>query len=230
MVSLLCLPFLLTDCFLKGNIVKYHIFDTAGLNEGESGTVPGHEAIKNLLTLLKETEEGLNLLVMVTSGRITHTTTSNFNLFVKVITSSEVPVIIVQTHLDNEDDPKEWADENKYSFADQGMGAAEIVGTAFPRHNPKRDGRSPSIWVRNTNKESTDRVWRAIEVHASVTPANYFKAGGVLGAMRRTWNALARYLDKRLVWVNKAMVTAIEEVLRCDRKCAKSYARELTAA
>lgn len=224
-------PPFLPSCrlLLKGNTVKYHIFDTAGLNEGDNGTVPGEKAIKNLVTLLQATDEGLNLFIMVTSGRITDTTRSNFSLFVKAIASNKVPAIVVQTHLDDWDDPSKWADDNKRYFAEQDMVAAEIVGTAFPKHNPRRDGPSPSSWMRKTNRESIDRVWRAIEAHASETPVDYLKAGGILGTLRRAWNALAKLLDKRLVWVAKTMVKAIQEGLKCDYSIAKKYAQALLA-
>lgn len=203
------------------------MIDTAGLNESDEGSIPAHEALKNLMKLLKTTERGLNLIILVTSGRIVYTTVENFDLIVKTLTSRNVPMIIVQTHLEDEEDPSEWAKDSKHLSDNEGMKDTRIVGTAFPRYNPKRDPNRS--WVDETSKESTDRVWRAIEEDAGATPENYIPHCS-METLRKTWNFVAKLLSKRMVWVNEQIVIAIQDILGCDRKEARKYALGFEAA
>ena len=102
---------------------EYQIFDTAGLNEGHNGTVKGKDAIINLFNLVKNLEDGVNLLVFCMRGRIKKTTSDNYKLFYQIFCDSEVPIILVVTGLEEleEDELDTWWSRNRTAFEGYGM-------------------------------------------------------------------------------------------------------------
>ena len=102
---------------------KYQIFDTVGLNEGDSGTVKGTDAIINLFKLVESLEDGVNLLVLCMRGRIKKTTSDNYKLFYQIFCDSKVPIILVVTGLEElEDDELDtWWTRNRTAFEEYGM-------------------------------------------------------------------------------------------------------------
>ena len=77
----------------------YYIYDTVGLNEGDQGRVPHWTAIQGLYTLIRELD-GVSLLLHCIRGRIKENTGANWILFKDIICAGEVPVVIVETGLD----------------------------------------------------------------------------------------------------------------------------------
>lgn len=209
----------------RHNDVDYRIIDTAGLNEGINGTVKHIDALTNLVRLLNKTEGGLNLMVMVTKGKIVQTTIENYRLFVEVMTSNKVPTIIVQTNLDDEVNPCDWVKKNWGAFKDQNLNALEVVGTAFPQHKPWHTHNGQ--WAGQTCQESTERVWTAIERCSSEAPISYLAdRAGLVVSLRKAWNVFARRLGKQYVWVSHEMVTVIKNAAHLSEKQAKSLAQE----
>lgn len=187
--------------------VKYCIIDTSGLNQDYRGLVPGETAETELKNLLRRTaDHGLNLMIMVTRGRIAETLDNNYDLFVNTMTSNEVPLVIVQTHLDDEDDLSQWAVDNEKYFKDGGHNAKQIVGAAFPKFNPRRE--SNDSWSKKTVQESTDRVWKAIEEHSSPTPKIFCERGAIEKLLREIWKMFKRHVVKP---VNKKIVSRVVE-------------------
>lgn len=94
------------------------LYDTAGLNEAEAGTVSPLQAMQNLRSLV----EGLNtvnLLVYCIRGtRFRKIVADNYNIFCKAICggSSKVPIVLVITGLENEDNMDDWWKDNKAYF------------------------------------------------------------------------------------------------------------------
>jgi hypothetical protein len=100
----------------------YNIYDTAGLDEGDTGTVPKTEAIVQLFRLLKSLDTGVNLLVFVMRGpRIKDAAYKNWRLFSEIICRGNVPVVIAITGLENEPVMDEWWWRNKGAFQQYGM-------------------------------------------------------------------------------------------------------------
>ena len=81
----------------------YYIYDTVGLNEGDQGCVPHWTAIQRLYTLIRELD-GVSLLLYCIRGRIKENTLANWTLFRDIICGGEVPVVIVETGLEGEED------------------------------------------------------------------------------------------------------------------------------
>ena len=76
---------------------------TLGLNEGEQGRVPHWKAVHELYTLIRSLD-GVSLLMYCMRGRIKENARTNWVLFRKVLCAKKVPIIVVETGLENEED------------------------------------------------------------------------------------------------------------------------------
>jgi len=81
----------------------FDIYDTVGLNVGEQGRVPHWQAINQLYTLIR-TLDGVSLLIYCMRGRIKENARENWILFSEVLCAKKVPIIAVETGLENEED------------------------------------------------------------------------------------------------------------------------------
>ncbi|KIL54350.1 hypothetical protein M378DRAFT_28761 [Amanita muscaria Koide BX008] len=109
------------DVELKGR--KYRLWDTIGLNEGERGTASPERSIQDLQSLVLNLQhEGVNLLVYCIRGsRIRDIIKINYDLFWKIICNEQVPIVVVVTGLENEEDMEEWWTNNRPDFAAREM-------------------------------------------------------------------------------------------------------------
>lgn len=111
------------------------LWDTAGLNEGDEGTVAAKNAITNLYSLLRGLEEGVSLLVYCVRGpRLKDSTVKNYQMFHKAFCQEKVPIILVVTGLEEEAEEcmDDWWPRNKAAFQKQQMhfrGQACITST-----------------------------------------------------------------------------------------------------
>lgn len=97
------------------------LWDTAGLDEGESGRVPDVKAITNLYKLLLKVGGGINLLVFVTRPRIKDASQKNWKLFREIICQGKVPIVTVVTGLEEENEMESWWGDNKEKFRSYNM-------------------------------------------------------------------------------------------------------------
>jgi hypothetical protein len=98
------------------------LFDTVGLNEGSGGLVDVQAAIGGLYKLIRKLDNGVNLLVYVMRApRITEAARQNYELFHNVFCQKKVPIVIVITGLENEDNMDEWWEKNEHVFDDYKM-------------------------------------------------------------------------------------------------------------
>ncbi|XP_006457090.1 hypothetical protein AGABI2DRAFT_195962 [Agaricus bisporus var. bisporus H97] len=106
--------------FIDG--VPYTLWDTAGLNEGNTGSVPADQALHYLRDLVDKLKDGVSLLVYCIRGsRYRDIIKVNYDLFTEIICQGEVPVVIVVTGLENEERMEGWWEENAKEFTDRGM-------------------------------------------------------------------------------------------------------------
>lgn len=103
--------------------VSYTIWDTAGLNEAEAGTVPAGVALHHLQDLVGNLSAGgLSLLVYCIRGsRYRDILKVNYDLFWGIICRGEVPIVLVVTGLENEVPMDGWWDENEKQFTRRDM-------------------------------------------------------------------------------------------------------------
>ncbi|CAN0411322.1 unnamed protein product [Pylaiella littoralis] len=183
--------------------VDYRIVDTAGLNEADRGAVSGYDAVKGLVQLLKRTEDGLNLMVMVVEkGRLHASTLDNYKLFVGEMTFNLVPLLIVVTHCEREDgDMQGWVDANMQDIVSRGIRARKIVATTFITPNRDLDN---VVAMNRKVRHSVDLSWDAIRTCATASRVDFLgQGGGVKVTARKMYNAVARHIGAGAVRVSE---------------------------
>jgi len=86
----------------------YYIYDTVGLNEGDQGRFPHWSAIQRLYTLIRELDS-VSLLLYCMRGRIKENTRANWILFNKIVCGGNVPAVVVETGLEEEENLRDGA-------------------------------------------------------------------------------------------------------------------------
>ncbi|KAF8553106.1 hypothetical protein OG21DRAFT_1485691 [Imleria badia] len=113
---------------------RYHItldkmtcalWDTAGLDEGDQGTVPSKLAEDNLRELMRALEHsgGIHLIIYCIRGsRLTKALKRNYDLFYVMVCRKKVPVALVVTGLEHRKDEMEtWWTANEATLRRNGM-------------------------------------------------------------------------------------------------------------
>lgn len=100
------------------------LWDTAGLNEGDKGTVATKDAIANLYRLIRRLDEGISLLVFCMRGpRITENTVKNYKMFYSVLCQKKVPIVLLVTG--GESLQNGWLEQNAPHFQKEKMQFAD---------------------------------------------------------------------------------------------------------
>ena len=96
---------------------QIQIIDTAGLHESEGGTVRSEAAVQQLVELLQKSRDGFHLLVHVArANRITKQQEEDHDFFVRRMTQTKVPTLLVLTGCENEDPMTSWVDSHRHAF------------------------------------------------------------------------------------------------------------------
>ena len=110
---------------------RVNVFDTVGLGEGRAGTAPALETIEALYRLMRGLEGGVSLLVYVVRGpRLSYSIRQNYELFYEIFCQERVPIVVVITGLENEEDMDGWWARNETAYSEENMtfaGAACIT-------------------------------------------------------------------------------------------------------
>lgn len=180
------------------------ITDTVGLNESDKGRVPSKNAVKALIKLLRESEEGYNLLIHVFRlGRITQTEENNYEFFVRTISESKIPAILAVTGCENVDPMSKWKDENGHIFKERGLKYENIICTCFAS-----GGRLESVY-KGLRDESYELLIGAIKTYAAKEPIKLYSTyQGFIATVKRAWNWFVGWLgfDNLMFQVNEALI------------------------
>ncbi|KAF8062446.1 hypothetical protein FPV67DRAFT_1703196 [Lyophyllum atratum] len=108
---------------IPGTTQAVQVWDTPGLNDGEHGTIPALQAMKNLEHLVSKMRQGVSLLVYCVRGpRFRDGWKTNYNLIVKGFCQGKVPVVLIVTGLENESPSMEnWWTRNEKVFEENEM-------------------------------------------------------------------------------------------------------------
>jgi len=88
---------------------QYTFWDTAGLNEGEQGTVPTRDDLDLLYDLVKDIRN-INLVMYCVRGArsFTDITRVHYDLFWGIMCEGRVPIVLVVPGLSQESDMDQW--------------------------------------------------------------------------------------------------------------------------
>ncbi|CAF0964094.1 unnamed protein product [Adineta steineri] len=132
-------------------------------------------------------------------GTITQTEKDNYDMFCKVITNGQIPVICVITGCENEDPMSEWVITNESTFSRNEMTFNAMVGTCFAK-----GGRFEQNY-RPLREESATMVWEAIMAHSARVPVDFLRqSGGFSAVVRRVWNHFCNWIGQNAWrWINQ---------------------------
>lgn len=201
--------------------VDYRIIDTAGLDEAKGGSVTSVDAVWGIIRLLKRSQQGLNLMVMVVpKGRILTSTLDNYEFFVNQMVAKKVPVLIVVTHCEREaGDMQGWVDTNEEDFISRGIQSSRMVATTFMTPDPAFD--NVELMQAKVNG-SFALSWDAIQSCATPMPVEVAKGtDALLSVFKRMYNSVARRFGHK-IWVSDAVVTMVQRMTAMDRAQART--------
>lgn len=116
------------------------------------------EVIMGLYTLLRKLENGVNLLVFCMQGTILQDTVRNWELFCNIICQWQVPILLVITRRESEENMDDWWARNEKQCTRSRMcpnGAACITATRGKERN--------GVHVFDKEyEESQKKIWQAI--------------------------------------------------------------------
>lgn len=133
---------------------QYVFWDTPGLNEDERGTVRSEDVYSNLMTLAQS--PGLNLIVYcIRASRFTEAVKVNYDLFWRIICDKEVPIVLVVTGLEQEENMDNWWPRYKGDFGRMEM---KFRGEACITTTRGRDDVYAAEY-----QQSRDKVWDLVQ-------------------------------------------------------------------
>jgi predicted GTPase len=160
----------------------YKVFDTVGLEDAQLGTKEYLETIVNAYELIKTLKQagGIDLLLFcVRAGRFTSTIRNNYRLFYEWFCEKKVPIVLVVTGLEREENMEGWwtrckGTYEKYSIVVDGHAcitaanglderqqglyqlSRRLVRTLVREHTRDR-GRESAL--KHSNEPNEDRRW-----------------------------------------------------------------------
>lgn len=169
------------------------INDTVGLNESDKGAVKAKTAIKLLINLLRDSQEGYSLLVHVfRKGRPTKAEVENYHLFVNAIAGSTIPVISVVTGCEDVEPMSKWRDENVTTLEELGLKYQDVVCTCFAKSVKKELN---DIYL-SLRQDSIKAISNSIIEHAAKEPVViYSNTNEFIAVMKRVWNQICDWCE-----------------------------------
>lgn len=147
------------------NEQRYHIWDTAGLNETEQGTVTGRKALDELRSLFQKLskEDGVHLLVYCVAGQgFRDILRVNHDLVAGIMCQGCVPTVIVVTKQENAE-KDEWWDKHGKHFkikADKVPGHACVTTTKGKGDVFLTQYQASTVKVRDLMKQRSEHGWK----------------------------------------------------------------------
>jgi predicted GTPase len=174
--------------------VKFHVFDTVGLDEAMKGAITPQDALEGLSSLTRQLDPGANLLVYVMRApRIKATAQLNYKLFCDTICDKQVPVVIVITGLELETDMDAWWHDNQESFTNHDMHFHRAACITSTKGKPSSVNGRPlfeSEYIRSKAK-----VERMFYESYQRTPSKIRSMSWLTSTAVRTHNAWAAILN-----------------------------------
>ncbi|OAX36645.1 P-loop containing nucleoside triphosphate hydrolase protein [Rhizopogon vinicolor AM-OR11-026] len=164
------------------------LFDTAGLNEAEAGTVSPEQAIENLRSLVTELKT-VNLLVYCIRGtRFRKIVADNYKMFCNTICGSDrkVPVVLVVTGLENEENMDHWWEYNKVDFGEMEFRGHACITATRGRAYTYRD--ASGYIFQDLYDASREKVMRLLEDYAFESSITIVPPRGAPTSVQRASN------------------------------------------
>ena len=211
------------ECYEK--VIRGHcinIFDTVGLGEGRKGTVSAPKAIEGLYRLMRGLDDGVSLLVYVVRGpRLSDSIRKNYELFYEIFCQKKVPIVLVITGLEHEEDMDGWWGRNEAAYSDEKMTFVDVA--CITATKGKRD-----VFAQEY-EESREKVEELIL-------GQCFKSAWVPPAVKASWlctlivnnlNKLAELLHLQPIVMAKSVYEALKSFGDLDDGQARRVANRI---
>ncbi|KAJ8592421.1 hypothetical protein M405DRAFT_812802 [Rhizopogon salebrosus TDB-379] len=122
---------------------NFKFFDTAGLDEGDNRTMKHSVAISKIYDLITGLDRngGISLLMFCMHGpRIKHAMRQNWEVFQEILCKKKVPIVLVVTGLENEENMDAWWWNNRETFECQGIRPDDTACITTIRGRALKDG------------------------------------------------------------------------------------------
>ncbi|KIJ67529.1 hypothetical protein HYDPIDRAFT_108361 [Hydnomerulius pinastri MD-312] len=165
---------------------QIRIYDTVGLNEPDIGITGYAKAVENASRLVHSLhqEGGVNLLLFcIQASRVSDALKSNYRLFHEFLCEKQVPIVLIVTHLENEQRMDDWWVRNERTLGEKYQikvtGHACITATSDPegRHQAALETSKQSVqtmldnWTNSWREQFTkeEKLWIATFVQNMFT-------------------------------------------------------------
>jgi len=139
-----------------GSQTTYTFWDTSGLNEGELGSMPAPAAGTTLCDLLRE--HSVNLIIYgIRGSRLTDIVRVNYDLVSGIVRKKKVPIVLVVTGLEQEENMDDWWKKNKEIIKKMGLASA-FDGYACVTTMKGKNGIHWRVY-----QESANKVWMLVK-------------------------------------------------------------------
>ncbi len=208
---------------------KFHLHDTAGLDEGQGGTIAKHGAIVQCYELLRKLHTGVNLLIFcMRAPRIKESCAQNWKLFWDVICQRRISVILAITGLENEVKMDDWYARNKEHFRGYEMHSWHPHAVACVTGIRGKTMRSGDYTFGQEYEQSKRKLRKMIRESYLETPWRVPPAEWVTKIMEKSYTSGKH--PKEITQFKDAMGSATKElVARCwmSKEEADSLAQKL---
>jgi hypothetical protein len=198
-------------------------WDTAGLGEGDKGTVTAKDAIVSLYKLICMLDGGVCLLVYCMRGpRIKESLVKNYQMFYSAFCMEKVPIVLVVTGLEEELELNDWWSRNAAEFQRYGM---QFAGHACITSTKGKDG------VYQKEYDSSALVTRVlVNDHYLRTPWKMESRTGWLTVALKAMGTISEVLfDFPIPAYQGVLVQALKDVGGLTAKQAHKIAKDVMA-
>ena len=206
---------------IRGHCIS--VFDTVGLGEGKKGRVPATKAIEALYRLMRGLDDGVGLLVYVVRGpRLSDSVRKNYELFYEIFCQRKVPIVLVITGLEHEEDMDGWWGRNEAAYRDEKMMFADVACITATK------GKG-NVFAKEY-EESREKVEKLILGQCLKTtwlPPGSGKASWLGALLVNHMNELAKLLHLQPIVIAKSIYEALMSYGDMDKKEAKLEANRI---
>ena len=213
------------DCYEK--VIRGHcinVFDTVGLREGKKGRVPAAKAIEGLYRLMRGLDDGVSLLVYVVRGpRLSDSIRKNYELFYEIFCQRKVPIVLVITGLEHEEDMYGWWGRNEAAYRDEKMMFADVACVTATTKGKR------NLFAKEY-EESQKKVEELVLGQCFKTtwlPPRRGKASWLAALLVNHMNELAELLHLQPIVIAKSIYEALMSYGDMDKKQAKLEANRI---
>ncbi|CAF1254743.1 unnamed protein product [Adineta steineri] len=167
------------------NDQPYELIDTIGLNEGSKGKVIQKEALKKLITFIKQNKRGFNcVLFVIKKGRVDDAFEKNHYLFYKTLLQEKIPAILFVGHCEQDEPMSAWyLQEENVNFLHPYHFSQVVCSTAL-------EGGRFAEQIKPLREETRTNLWKAIVDKMLDKP---IPVEADLNMIKRLWNGVCDY-------------------------------------